>query len=211
MQRRGTSTRLGAILLHGRGSSARDILGLASALGLSDIAYIAPEAPGNSWWPTSFLAPHAQMAPWLDRGVAAIDQAVATLEADGFRKDRIAILGFSQGACLALDYAARRPGLHSAIGLSGGLVGTGDADGTPTEALYGHIDKRFDYGTDLTGLDVFIGCHEQDPHIPLARVHRSAEVLTTLGAKVQTDILPGPGHGIVPSEIDAVQNLWISG
>ncbi len=208
MQRLGTSTRLGAILLHGRGSSARDILGLAPALGLDDIAYIAPEAPGHSWWPTSFLAPHAQMEPWLDRGVAAIDEALAALEGDGLARNRIAVLGFSQGACLALDYAARRPGLHSAIGLSGGLVGTGDADGGPTDALYGHADKHFDYGTDLGGLDVFIGCHEQDPHIPLARVERSQEVLTSLGAKVETDILPGPGHGIVPSEVEAIKTLW---
>ncbi|MEM9755832.1 MAG: dienelactone hydrolase family protein, partial [Pseudomonadota bacterium] len=186
----------GLILVHGRGGSASDILQLGAALGLPEIALAAPEAPGRSWWPTSFLAASAQMEPHVAQGLAAVDAAIARLAEAGVPADRIALGGFSQGACLALEYAARRGGVRAVFGLSGGLVGTADADGAASPALYGHGDKRFDYDSDLTGVPVILEVHENDPHIPIARAKRSAEVFESLGAETALHVMPGSGHGI---------------
>jgi predicted esterase len=196
---------MGLVLLHGRGGSAADILRLGAALGLPDLALAAPEAPGNSWWPTSFLAPAAQMEPFVARGLAAVDTAIAALEAEGLPRARIALAGFSQGGCLALEYAARRGGLAAAFGLSAGLVGTGDADGAPDPALYGHAPKRFDYPTDLTGLPVTITVHEQDPHIPLKRAEDSRATFARLGASAQLLVEKGPGHGLTDAGLTALR------
>ncbi len=98
---------LAMILLHGRGGSARDMLALAEHLALPDIACVAPEAAGNSWWPKSFLAPIAANEPGLSSGLAAVGRVAEGLERQGFGRERMVLLGFSQGACLALEYAAR--------------------------------------------------------------------------------------------------------
>jgi phospholipase/carboxylesterase len=130
------------------------------------------------------------------------------LAAQGFGPDRTALLGFSQGACLALEYAARAvraPGVVA--GLSGGLVGTAEADGGPRAELHGHAPKRFDYAGRLEGVRVFIGCHERDPHIPLARVRESEAVLRERGAEVRVDIHPGAGHGVLEQEIRVLRGL----
>ncbi|MDD9718362.1 dienelactone hydrolase family protein [Dinoroseobacter sp. PD6] len=198
----------GLVLVHGRGGSAADILQVGEALGLPDLALIGPEHPARSWWPTSFLALHAEMAAPLEAGLDAVADAVAALEAEGLPRARIAVAGFSQGACLALEYAARQgTGLAGAFGFSGALVGTGDTDGAPTPALYGHGDKRFDYETDLRGLPVYLSVHEQDPHIPHARAQRSAEVFRGLGATVDTVTAPGAGHGLLSEDITALRGL----
>jgi predicted esterase len=190
---------LGLVLLHGRGGSAEDMIALAEALDLGRAAIAAPEAPGRSWWPTSFLAPTEEMEPWVRRGLEAVDGAVAALEADGRPRSRIVTLGFSQGACLALEHAARRgAGLRAVIGFSGGLVGTGDAGGPPLPELYGHGAKRFDYATDLAGTDVLLHVHRQDPHIPVRRVEETAEALRALGAGVCHTVAPGAGHAVTP-------------
>ncbi|MEM8630320.1 MAG: dienelactone hydrolase family protein [Pseudomonadota bacterium] len=202
----GNAARLGIVLVHGRGSSATAILDLLGHLGLPDIAAAAPEAPGSSWWPTSFLAPTAEMEPFVGAGFQAVGAAVENLLADGLTRDRIAIMGFSQGACLALEYAVRKgTGLHSVFGLSGGLVGTADAGTRPLEELYGFADKTFDYDTDLSGLPVYLGCHEKDPHIPLKRVQDSAAAFAALGADVEAQIFPGAGHGVMMEEIAAMR------
>ncbi len=194
--------RLGIVALHGRGADAASILDLVAALGLPDIAAIAPAAAGNSWWPVSFLAPHGQLEPWLTSALAAVDRAVAALEADHIPRERIAVLGFSQGACLAAEWAARRGGpVHSVWALSGALVGTGDAPGPAEEALYGHAPKSFAGYEGLPGVPVYLGCHERDPHIPLARVEASAHVFTDLGAEVARDTFPGAGHGVTEEEV----------
>lgn len=209
LERRGASgahAEAGLVLVHGRGGSAADILQLGEALGLPGLALIGPEHPARSWWPTSFLAPHAQMAPPLAQGLDAVAQAIEALEQDGLPRDRIALAGFSQGACLALEYAARQgAGLAAVFGLSGGLVGTGDKDGAPSEALYGHGPKAFDYEADLTGLPVYLSVHRQDPHIPLARAQASAEVFTQLGAQVDTVFAPGAGHGLLAEDVTALR------
>lgn len=193
--------RMGLVLVHGRGGSARDILGLGEALGLPDVACVAPEAPGHSWWPTSFLAPMAEMQPFLDAGLASVAAAVAALEDAGLARDRIAVAGFSQGGCLALEYGARNPGLAGVFGLSAGLVGTADAGGAPDPALYGFADKRLDYDGDLTGTPVTITVHEADPHIPLKRARDSAAAFRAMGADAGLEVTPGAGHGITQAGV----------
>ena len=197
----------GAVMVHGRGGSALDILGLGAALALPDVAFVAPEAGGRSWWPTSFLAPSEQMEPFVESGLAAIEQGVATLKEAGLPEERIALIGFSQGACLALEYAARRGGVGQVFGLSGGLVGTGDAGGPRLEELYGFAEKRFNYDADLLGTKVWMSVHEQDPHIPLARFDQSADVLQSLGAEVRKEVAPGPGHGILQADVTALRGV----
>ncbi len=199
------SARIGLVLLHGRGASARDILGLGDALGLPDVATVAPQAPGHSWWPTSFLAPTQVMEPHVEAGLAAIETAISALEADGLSRERIVVAGFSQGGCLALEYGARRGGLAGILGLSAGLVGTADAPGAPDPALYGHAAKAFDYATDLSGIPVTITVHAQDPHIPLKRAEDSASVFRKLGAEVMLDVTPGPGHGLTQAGVTALR------
>lgn len=198
------AARWGLVLAHGRGGSAEDILGLGEALGLPDVALIAPEAPGRSWWPTSFLAPMAEIAPYLEAGLAAMAEAVATLEAQGLPRARIAIAGFSQGGCLALEFAARRPGLGPVFGLSAGLVGTADADAAPAAELYGHSPKQFDYPLGPRGA-VFISVHEQDPHIPLRRAEESIAAFRALDAPAHLHTIPGAGHSIPAEAITAMR------
>ncbi|MEN3792385.1 phospholipase [Fulvimarina sp. MAC3] len=189
------------VMLHGRGAGPEDMLGLNAHLALPDIAALAPAADGNSWWPDSFLAPLAANEPGLSSGLSVVEALLDDLAGLGFGPERVALVGFSQGACLALEAAARlaRP-LHALAALSGGLVGTGEAGGPARDDLYGRTAKRFDYDGRLTGLPVLIGCHARDPHIPLARVRESADIFEGMGAIVDTDIIPGGGHGVVASE-----------
>lgn len=200
--------RLAVVMLHGRGGSARDMLDLAEHLAIPDIAYLAPEAAGHSWWPQSFLAPLAANEPGLSSSLGAVARLMEQLEGEGFGPERTVALGFSQGACLALEYAARagRP-LRAVVGLSGGLIGTGEVDGSPRDDLYGHAPKRFDYAGRLDGTTGFIGCHERDPHIPLARVRATEAVLERLGAQVAAQIYPGAGHGVTAEEMRFVRGL----
>ncbi len=197
-----TQARFGLVLMHGRGGSAADILGLGQALGLPDIALAAPQAPGHSWWPTSFLAPTAQMEPFVQSGINAIDAAI---EALNMPRSKIALAGFSQGGCLALEYAARTGDLMAAFGLSAGLIGTSDADGSATDALYGHAPKRFAYTTDLSEIPVHISVHEQDPHIPLTRAQESNAIFHDLGAETTLVTAPGAGHSILQDDITALR------
>lgn len=207
MKRAGPATgaATGLVLLHGRGGSAADILSLMAHAALPDIAAIAPEAAGNSWWPTSFLAPSAQMEPFVIAALAQVEQAVAMLQADGIPPGRIWLAGFSQGACLAAEaYARKGAALAGLLAFSGGLVGTQDAAGGPTDALYGHRPKRFDYAGQRPGR-VWLSVHDRDPHIPLARVQETASTLTALGATVEMKVHPGAGHGVMRDDIAALR------
>lgn len=201
------SARMGLVLVHGRGGTAADILGLGDALGLPDIALVAPQAPGQSWWPTSFLAPRAQMEPFVERGIGAVEDAIAALEADGLPRQKIAVAGFSQGGCLALEYGARQGKVAAVFGLSAGLIGTADAEGTPEDSLYGFGPKAFDYGTRLDGIPVLIGVHERDPHIPLARAEKSSRVFEELGADVTLQVAPGAGHSVTADAVSAMRTV----
>jgi predicted esterase len=182
------------ILVHGRGASAEDILALAEEFGVSDVAYFAPQAAGSTWYPRSFLAPLADNEPGLSSALGVIGGLVSDLERQHVPPERIGVLGFSQGACLALEFAARHPKRYAAIcGLSGGLIGP---PGTSR-----------DYSGTLAGTPVFLGCSDIDPHIPLAIVHESAEVLGKLGASVDERIYSKMGHTVNVDEIEAIRAL----
>ena len=186
--------RLGAILIHGRGASAEDILGLAHELALPDVAYLAPQAAGHTWYPYSFLSRTEQNEPGLSSALLVIEGLVQQFEQQGIPADRVVLMGFSQGACLTLEFAARHARRYAAIaGFSGGLIGP---PGTPR-----------DYPASLDSTPVFIGCSDVDPHIPVERVRESAEVYRRMGAAVDERIYPGMGHTINQAEIDAVRNL----
>jgi phospholipase/carboxylesterase len=186
--------RAAAILLHGRGGSAEDILSLGEEFGFADIAYLAPQAANHSWYPYSFLASFAQNEPHLGNALATVGAVFAQLAREGFATDRVALVGFSQGGCLALEYAARNAKRYGAIaGLSAGLIGP---PGTPRS-----------YPGSLAGTPVFLGCSDIDGHIPLARVHESRDVLSELGAEVTERIYPGMGHTINADEIAQVVKL----
>lgn len=182
------------VMIHGRGASADGMLGLASEFVVPGIAYVAPQAPGSTWYPYSFLAPLSQNEPALSLALATVDGIVADVVAQGVPHERIVLLGFSQGACLALEYAARHARRWGGVvALSGGLIGP---DGTPR-----------DYAGRLDGTPVFLGCSDVDSHIPLDRVHDSADVLAKIGGIVTTRIYPGIGHTIVADEVAHVQQL----
>ena len=185
----------GAIILtHGRGATAESILSLAPLLGADDLAWLAPQAAGNTWYPYSFLSPIPQNEPGITSGLQVLADLVAHIESAGIPSNRIAMLGFSQGACLTLEFAARNPRRFGALaGLSGGLIGPDDTPRT--------------YPGSLDGTPVFLGCSDVDAHIPLARVHESATVLTRLGAAVDERIYPGMGHLVNDDEIGAVRAL----
>lgn len=182
------------ILIHGRGAPAEDILGLARELGRPDLAYLAPQATGYSWYPYSFMAPMEQNEPGLSSGLALIGHLVARLEAEGIPPERTILLGFSQGACLSLEYAARNARRFGGVAaLSGGLIGP---PGTPR-----------DYPGSLDGTPVFLGCSDRDPHIPLRRVQESTEVMTRMGGEVTERIYPGMGHTVNEEEMERVRSL----
>jgi predicted esterase len=183
--------RRAAIFIHGRGASPEDILGLAAELHTDDVAYLAPEAAGQTWYPYSFLSPIAQNEPGITSALGVIAKLV---DATGLGGEHVAILGFSQGACLALEFAARNPRRYGAvIGLSGGLIGP---PGTPR-----------DYAGSIDNTPVFLGCSDVDVHIPVERVRESAEVFRRLGAVVDERIYPGMGHTINDDELNAVRML----
>lgn len=186
--------RLAVIIVHGRGASAEDILGLAAELRLDEVAFYAPQAAGGTWYPYSFLNPIPQNEPGITSGLRKVGAIIDTLGEQGFAPARIGLLGFSQGACLALEYAARHAQQYWAVaGLSGGLIGP---PGTPR-----------DYEGSMGGTPVFLGCSDVDPHIPVERVHETAEVFRTLGANVDERIYPRMGHTINRDELDAVRAL----
>lgn len=185
--------RLALVLLHGRGSSPEDMLGLASELSCEDCAYLAPQAAGSIWYPYPFMAPLAQNQPWLASALKKIETILAQLEAEGFPAQKVALLGFSQGASLLLEFTARHPRRYGAVfGLSGGLIGP---PGTAWEA-----------DSSLAGTPIFLGCSDRDPFIPRQRVDESAAVLQRLGGQVTERIYPNLGHTVIPDEIDFIRD-----
>ena len=186
--------RVGGILLHGRGGTAQGILGLAEALGRPEVAWRAPQARENAWYPYSFLAPLEQNEPWLGEALSAVEEVADRLVEAGVPAERVVLIGFSQGGCLALEFAARHARRWGGVaGLSSGLIG---APGTPR-----------DYSGSMAGTPVFLGCSDRDPHIPLDRVNETAEVLSRLGAEVTVRIYPGMGHTVNEDEIAHVRAI----
>jgi phospholipase/carboxylesterase len=186
--------RAAVVLLHGRGGTAEDILTLADALDAPDLAWLAPQAPGNTWYPLSFLAPTAQNEPALSNALATVGAVVGAVTGAGIPVERMVLIGFSQGGCLALEYAARHARRYGGIaGLSAGLIGP---PGTPR-----------DYAGSMAGTSIFLGCSDVDGHIPLWRVQESTRVLSSLGADVTERIYPGMGHTINDDEIAHVRRM----
>lgn len=186
--------RIVAILLHGRGATAQDILTLSEEFSARDVAYVAPQAADNTWYPYSFLMPIEQNEPSLSSALRMIEDLVGSLEHKGVPPNHVAVMGFSQGACLALEFAARHAQRYAVIAaFSGGLIGP---PGTARN-----------YAGSFDGTPVFLGCSDVDPHIPVERVHESAAVFTYMSAVVDKRIYPHMGHTITEAEIDAVDAL----
>ncbi len=188
------SARLSVVLVHGRGGTAAGMEELANAIGLRDVAYLAPQAAGNTWYPYSFLAPMTQNEPGLTSGLTVIGGVLRTLESEGVPGERVALLGFSQGACLTLEFVARHARRYAAvIGLSGGVIGP---PGTPRN-----------YQGSLDGTPMLLACSDVDSHIPLERVHESTAVFRALGAIVDERIYPGMPHAVTEEEVVLVRHL----
>lgn len=179
------------VLLHGRGATAESIVRLADPFHHAGVAYVAPQAADNSWYPQSFLAPVEANEPGRSSGLRAIADAISRVNEAGIPTDRIGLLGFSQGACLASEYVARHPRRYGGLAaLSGGLIG---------EA----IDEA-DYAGDLERTPIFFGCGDRDTHIPEERVHHSAAVFEQLNGDVDSRIYEGMGHTINQDESERV-------
>jgi predicted esterase len=182
------------ILMHGRGATADSMMPLADAFGRDDLAYLAPQAMDSTWYPYTFMAPTEINEPGLSSALSVIGDLVEALGRAGFSPERVGILGFSQGACLAAEFAARNARRYGCvIGLSGGLIGP---PGTPRH-----------YPGSLGGTPILLGCSDIDPHIPLERVQETTAVLGALGATVDERIYPGMGHTVNDDEIAAVREL----
>jgi predicted esterase len=183
-----------AILVHGRGATAEDILTLTQELRTRDVAYLAPQAAGRTWYPHSFLSPLEQNEPGISSGLHVISGLLEQVAGQGVPAARVVLMGFSQGACLSLEFAARHAQRFAAvIGLSGGLIGP---PGTPRH-----------YAGSMDGTPVFLGCSDIDPHIPLARVQETATIFRGLGAVVDERIYPRMGHTVNRNELQAIDAL----
>ena len=185
------------ILLHGRGADAQDILTLVPELDQPDFAYLAPNANGNTWYPQSFMAPVSQNEPGISSGLQTIADVLAQLSQAGFPPEKVMLLGFSQGACLSLEFIARNARRYGGVaGLSGGLIGP---EGTPRN-----------YNGSLAGTPVFLGCSDVDFHVPKERVSETAKILQELGGEVTERLYPNMEHTINQDEIDVVQGMMSS-
>ncbi len=182
------------VAIHGRGADAASILSLAGVVAMPDIAWLAPEAAGRAWYPQSFIAPLAANEPWLSRSLAQVAAVLDALSEAGVPDGRTGLLGFSQGACLALETAIRRPRPYGAlVGLSGGYIGP--------------IGEERRSGERLDGASAFLGCSDVDPHIPLRRVQETARLFSAMGAEVTERIYPGFGHAVNDDEIAQTRRL----
>jgi predicted esterase len=182
------------IMAHGRGAGAHDILGLGRELEHRDFAYLAPQAAGHTWYPYSFMMPTEQNEPHLSSALRLLGSVVDQVVAAGVPHERIILLGFSQGACLSCEFAARNARRWGGVAaLTGGLIG---ANGTPR-----------DYAGSFGGTPVFLGSSDPDPHIPVARVDETEAVMVRMGAAVTKRIYPGMGHTINREELEHVQRM----
>lgn len=188
------TARAAMVMVHGRGATAESILSLAAELQHPEFAYLAPQAAGNTWYPNGFMTPLAGNEPYLSSALAVLADLLARITQAGIPPERTMLLGFSQGACLSVEFAARQARRYGGVvGLSGGLIGP---DGTPR-----------DYPGSFEGTPVFLGCSDVDFHIPKERVSLSAKVLRHLGGNVTERLYPGMGHTINQDEIDFVRGM----
>lgn len=182
------------VMIHGRGATAESILELAFELKQPGFVYLAPQAAGNTWYPNSFLAPISSNEPGLSSGLAVIANVLAQLAEAAIPLGRTMILGFSQGACLSLEFVARNAKRYGGVvGLSGGLIGPDD---TPRN-----------YAGSLAGTPIFLGCSDIDPHVPKERVESSAEVFRNLEGDVTMRLYPRMGHTVNRDEIQFIRGI----
>lgn len=182
------------LLVHGRGARAEDILTLSDQLHQPGFAYLAPQAAGQTWYPNRFLVATSENEPWLSSALAFVGRVFTEISSAGIPPERIMLLGFSQGACLTLEYAARNARRYGGVvGLSGALIGP---DGTPRN-----------YEGSLMGTPVFLGCSDVDFHVPKERVDEAAGVFRELGADVTERLYPGLDHTLNQDEIDFVRGM----
>jgi predicted esterase len=188
---------LAVVLLHGRGGSAENILELSSAFRLPNVAYLAPQAAGHTWYPLSFLAPREANEPYLSSALMKIESVVRSLEQAGFGRERVVVAGFSQGACLATEFLASHPARYGGlIAFTGGLIG-------PPGSL------RHSAAGELAGTPALLCSGDPDPHVPWARVEESAAILHAMGAKVTTKRYPGRPHTITQEELELARDLLL--
>ena len=189
-----SGARAAALMVHGRGATAEDILALADQFHLPEFAYAAPQAADNTWYPKRFLEPLENNEPWLSSALTFLEQTLQQIFDSGVPAERVVLLGFSQGACLALEFAARHARRYGAIaGLSGALIGPDDASRQ--------------YPGSLDGTPIFLGCSDVDPHVPKECVLQTAEVLQQLGGRVTAQLYPEMAHTVNQEEIEFVRAL----
>ena len=182
------------VLAHGRGARASGMLGLANEIDQPSVAYLAPQAQRGTWYPQAFTAPTESNEPHLSSALAKLDSVLETVESGGVPLERTVLLGFSQGACLSTEFAARNARRYGGVvAFSGGLIGPDD---TPR-----------DYDGSMEATPVFFGCGDRDPHIPVERVHESADAFRDLDADVTERIYEGVGHTVLEDEFAYVRDL----
>jgi phospholipase/carboxylesterase len=182
------------VLLHGRGASAEDILGLAGEMYDERFAYLAPQAADHRWYPFSFMAPIAENEPWLSSALAKVGAVVELAVNAGIPLERIFVCGFSQGACLATEYIARHPARYGGlVAFTGGLIGPAGAD--------------LHHAGDLAEMPALFSSGDPDPHVPWSRVLESAKQFTAMGAEVETKRHADRPHTVSPKEIKAAREL----
>jgi predicted esterase len=182
------------LMVHGRGASAEDILSLANEFDQPGFAFLAPQAAGNTWYPNRFLVPMNENEPWLSSALTFVGDVYSQIVQAGIPPEKIILLGFSQGACLALEFSARN------VRRYGGIVGL-------SGALIGPKDTARDYPGSLDGTPVFLGCSDMDFHVPKESVDQSAEVFKMLGGEVTERLYPNMGHTVNQDEIDNVSRI----
>ena len=182
------------ILLHGRGGNAEDMITLGRALTNEHLALLAPQAPGNTWYPFSFLAPRLQNEPYLSSALRQVEAALARAISSGLKPSQVSLCGFSQGACLATEFVARHPQRYGAlIAFTGGLIGP--------------LEEPISLTGDLAGTPALLSSGDPDPHVPWKRVEQSGELLTGIGGKVTLRRYPGRPHMVLPEEVEEGKRL----
>ncbi len=182
------------IMIHGRGGSAEDILSLAGHLQVTDFALLAPKATGNTWYPYSFMVPPVQNEPWLSSALSVLNELANDVIAQGISASSIYFLGFSQGACLTLEYVTRNATKYGGVAaFTGGLIG---------DKIYSE-----NYKGDFNGTPFFIGSSNPDPHVPVERVYATTNTLKFMNANVTEKIYNNMGHTISQDEIELANKL----
>ena len=182
------------VMLHGRGAFAEDILSLAGYFNLQDYALLAPQATNNTWYPFSFLMPPQQNEPWLSSALNVLNEVVTDINKDGIASDNIYFLGFSQGACLTLEFVTRNARKWGgAVAFTGGLIG---------DKIY-----KENYKGDFRNTPVFIGTSNPDPHVPIERVYATVNILKDMNALVTEKVYNNMGHTINQDEIDNANRI----